>query len=339
MTYAVDLESNVWSRRKFIVPHRRDTSEGGKDLKTDRDIYEMVANQGSRRVRACMEAVIPGHVVDAAFAECEKTIAAKDAQEPLARRIEGLVHAFEKNHKVTAAQIAGWLKRPVKEMLENEFQQLRSIYFGIQSNVTRIEEHFAPPTVADSLAAGRGRTPDGSAGQPARDNPASTSNVQGSSGGTGGAGLADSARTAAEPPAADRASTGSRGGGSVAQQSRGGAPDERSDGRDSRSAAQDSVNHENGIRGKVDDFAELSEGNAGSRAGSAASEGPTQAHVLERIKGAKSVDEINAINKLVAKLPRDQQKDCRLAAGARVRELQAAGAERPQPSGAEPNVE
>src|SRR5690606_13682459 len=64
--YAIDLETNIRISKTFHVRHVRDTKQGKKRLTDSRDIYELVANQGARRLRACILGILPGDVVDAA---------------------------------------------------------------------------------------------------------------------------------------------------------------------------------------------------------------------------------------------------------------------------------
>lgn len=161
-TYCVDLENNTWARRQFVVPHTRDKNEdGGRGnvqqviLKSDRDIYEKIANMGSRRVRACMEQLIPKYIVDAAVDRCRETKSNRDRQTPLADRITRITEAFGKR-SVTPGMLGKWLKgRPLKDMLENEYQDLYAIYTSIKDGYARIEEHFEQPTVAENLATAR----------------------------------------------------------------------------------------------------------------------------------------------------------------------------------------
>src|SRR5690625_902222 len=51
MAYAWDLETNVREEKVFTVPHSRYARGKLNKLTDPRDIYEMVANQGSRRLR------------------------------------------------------------------------------------------------------------------------------------------------------------------------------------------------------------------------------------------------------------------------------------------------
>lgn len=72
--YAWDLETNTKAVRQFAVRHRRDTKTGGYGLTEERDVYELIANQAQRRVRAAILEIIPGDIIDDAIAECEKTL-------------------------------------------------------------------------------------------------------------------------------------------------------------------------------------------------------------------------------------------------------------------------
>ena len=74
--YAWDLETNTKAVRQFSIRHRRDTKKGGYDLTDERDIYELMANQAQRRVRAAILEIIPGDIMEDAVAECEKTMKA-----------------------------------------------------------------------------------------------------------------------------------------------------------------------------------------------------------------------------------------------------------------------
>jgi hypothetical protein len=86
MAYAWDLETNVRQTKVFTVKHIRD-KKGGVSVKLEdqRDIYELTANQGARRMRACILGILPGDIVDAAVEQCDKTLAGNE--EPLIDRV------------------------------------------------------------------------------------------------------------------------------------------------------------------------------------------------------------------------------------------------------------
>ena len=121
--YAWDIETNTRQMKTFQVTHKRHTKKGSYKLEDPRDIYEMVANNGARRLRACILGVIPGDIVDAAVTQCEETLKAKADTSPEATK--RLVEAFKvfgvtKEHlekrlqrkldAITAAQVIGLLK-------------------------------------------------------------------------------------------------------------------------------------------------------------------------------------------------------------------------------------
>ena len=90
--YAWDMETNVKQEKTFQVKHERYTKKGKYALEDPRDIYEMTANQGARRLRACILGIIPGDVIDAAVSQCEQTLKAKADTSPEA--LKKLVEAF-----------------------------------------------------------------------------------------------------------------------------------------------------------------------------------------------------------------------------------------------------
>jgi len=73
-SYAWDIETNTRREIVFQVPHIRHTKKGDYTLTDPREIYELVANQGARRLRACILGLIPGDVQDAAINQCNVTL-------------------------------------------------------------------------------------------------------------------------------------------------------------------------------------------------------------------------------------------------------------------------
>ena len=90
--YAWDVETNTRREIQFQVALRRDTKRGSYELKDGRDIYELVANQGARRLRSCILSVIPGDVVDAALQQCAATMKAN------VRRLRGYESSDREAH-------------------------------------------------------------------------------------------------------------------------------------------------------------------------------------------------------------------------------------------------
>jgi hypothetical protein len=139
--YAWDVERNVRAEKTFQVPHTRYVKEKGNVRLTDpRDIYEIVANQGARRVRACILSLIPGDLVDAALAECEKT--QNDHGDVTADKIKEMVVAFSAvgvNRQVLEA----YLKHRAEESTRAEVKALSRILLSIRDGISKPEEFFA----------------------------------------------------------------------------------------------------------------------------------------------------------------------------------------------------
>lgn len=161
LVVAIDLETNARASRTIIVPHVRDKNDddgnaGGKTVTSQRDIYEVWANVGSRRLRACLEDLIPPHIIGMAFDACQDTLKAAASKKPLADRLREMVPAYGAMG-VTEGMLVKYLGgRPLSEMLEHEYIQLRNIWKSIQSGAQRVDDFFEKASVAESVAASKG---------------------------------------------------------------------------------------------------------------------------------------------------------------------------------------
>lgn len=138
--YAWDIENNIRRATTFSVPHYRDTKQGKKRLVDDRDIYEMCANQASRRMRGCILQVVPGDLVDLAISECEKTLKANlgTVQEQAAKWAK----VFEKEYGVKPESIMRYLGSRPETWTQNDMFRLRKLYNALRDNMTTVEEAF-----------------------------------------------------------------------------------------------------------------------------------------------------------------------------------------------------
>ena len=145
LAYAWDLETNAMSRQEFKVPHTRDTRSGKKTLTDDRDIYEMTANQGARRKRACILSLIPGDVVEAAVSRCEKTLVSKVGD--LGKVIPAMVEKFGKIG-ITKDMIEKRLRHRIDSTQPAEVVQLGNIYNSIQDGMAVVSDFFETESTA-----------------------------------------------------------------------------------------------------------------------------------------------------------------------------------------------
>lgn len=142
MAYAWDLETNTRQTKIFQVPHTRYSKKKGNETLTDpRDIYEMVANNGARRLRACILGVIPGDVIDKAIEQCQLTLKSGNT-EPLIDRVRKMVGVFEKEFSVTKEMIEKYLGCGSDAFSENDFIRLRNVYKSLKDGMAKREDYF-----------------------------------------------------------------------------------------------------------------------------------------------------------------------------------------------------
>ena len=152
LAYCWDLETNTRSTKAFTVRHWRDTRQGGYALKDSRDIYELTANQGARRVRACILAILPGDIVDAAVEACAETLAGKSS-EPLIDRLRKMIQAFvDLGQGVTQEMIVERLGHRLEATSEQELATLRKIYASLRDHMSTPASWFE---AADKNKGGR----------------------------------------------------------------------------------------------------------------------------------------------------------------------------------------
>lgn len=138
--YAWDVETNTRREVTFQVKHERHTKAGSKRLTDPRDIYETVANQGARRVRACVLAVIPGDVVESAVKECEKTLRAKADTTP--EGIAKIVQSFAQ-WGVTKQQLEARIQRRIDAIQPAQIVALKKVYVSLRDGMSSVEDWFA----------------------------------------------------------------------------------------------------------------------------------------------------------------------------------------------------
>ena len=133
-----DLETNTRKRITYVVTHVLDTKKGPKVLTESRDIYELIANQSSRRQRNCILAIIPGDVIEAAVNKCRSTIA--NAGDIEKRRIEIVKMLGE--FDVTPEAIEKRLGKKISAMSGTQYAQLRNIVTSLKDGVSKPSDWF-----------------------------------------------------------------------------------------------------------------------------------------------------------------------------------------------------
>lgn len=147
--YAWDLETNAQSVQNFTNPHIREVGGKAKILTSQRDIYEINANMGARRLRSRILAILPTDLVDMAINECKKTLAGNN-DEPLIDRVKKMVVAFDKIG-VKQDQLEKRLGRKIDTMTIDDFTDYIGIYNAIKQGESKIAEWFEAEKVASDL--------------------------------------------------------------------------------------------------------------------------------------------------------------------------------------------
>lgn len=137
--YAWDKETNTKEERTFEVPLIRYTRKGSYKLTDPRDIYELEANNASRRVRACLQALIPADVIEDAINCCIATQQANVDMSP--DKIKALITAFN-DLGVSQDMIEKRLGRSITAIQAGHVVQLRTIYKSIVDGVGKVSDFF-----------------------------------------------------------------------------------------------------------------------------------------------------------------------------------------------------
>jgi hypothetical protein len=139
LAYAWDLETNFRDERRFTVRHWRDTRQGGYALSEERDIYEVIANMGARRKRACILAVIPGDVTEAAVHQVDVTLKTKIDFNP--ERAKKMLEGFAEYH-VTKEMLEKRIQRRWDSLTPALFLNLGRIFNSLKDGASSIGDWF-----------------------------------------------------------------------------------------------------------------------------------------------------------------------------------------------------
>ncbi|MBN6206235.1 hypothetical protein JYK21_07210 [Ralstonia pickettii] len=142
MAYAWDLETNVRQEKVFTVPHSRKAKGSIKKLDDPRDIYELVANNGARRLRACILGIIPGDIVDKAVEVCNETMRGGN-KGPIKDRIAKSLQLFKEKYGVTQEQIEERIGYNSDAFTEYDLSELGKIFTSLKDGMSKVDDWFS----------------------------------------------------------------------------------------------------------------------------------------------------------------------------------------------------
>lgn len=164
--WCIDLEANNGHKRTFTVPHTIDLKSGNsKKLTADRDIRENNANIATRNMRACMEKMIPTHIIEDVIDKAKRVAAEGDSKQPWEVRLRNMLIAFG-DLGVTKEMLEKRLKHEWKLVNQAEFVEYFQIHQALLKGDASREDFFPEfisedaTTVKDLNAKGAAETAD-----------------------------------------------------------------------------------------------------------------------------------------------------------------------------------
>lgn len=136
--FAWDQQTNARYSRQFIVPHRIRVGGRQRELRED-ELADWIANQAQRRVRTCLENVIPRDVIEEAVDECNRTL--KSSIDLDKSKIMTMIEKFEELG-VTREQIQARIQRSIDAIQPAQYLAMRRIYTSIADGITTAQQAF-----------------------------------------------------------------------------------------------------------------------------------------------------------------------------------------------------
>lgn len=152
--FAWDVETNARQVKVFQVPHVRHTKKGDVRLTDPRDVYELIANNGARRLRACILGVIPGDIVEEAVEACDETMRTKF--EVTKERLAAMVERFAE-FGVTAAQLEARVQCHLAAIKPAQLANLGKIYNSLKDGMSKPADWFEPEGRKDAAEPADGK--------------------------------------------------------------------------------------------------------------------------------------------------------------------------------------
>ncbi|MFE0794695.1 hypothetical protein [Streptomyces mutabilis] len=146
--WAWDVEANTRHVLTFIVPHAKFANKQVQQLVDLRDIYENNANNGARRLREAIFAVIPDFFIDEAEELCRETLNKGDGK-PLEQRIDGAIQVFQQLG-VNADRLEQKLGRTRSNWNGADIAQLLITHKSIQRREIAVDEAFPQARITGS---------------------------------------------------------------------------------------------------------------------------------------------------------------------------------------------
>ena len=138
--FAWDIERNVRRSIRWRVPMKRTTRQGTTNLTDERDRYEMMANMGSRRVRAMLLALIPVAIQTLAVNTIRETLI-NSGRLLSPENLNKLMTAFAKRG-ITDQHLQKFLGHPLEQLTVQDALNLSCVSQSIAHGIGKAEDFF-----------------------------------------------------------------------------------------------------------------------------------------------------------------------------------------------------
>ncbi len=139
--FAWDIEENVRRSMRWTVPMERSTKRGSYALTDQRDRYEMMANMGMRRVRACLMALIPYPILQVAIETVQTTLA--NHSRLINPQAQGRMLEVFAGFGVDRRHIEQYLGHKLDKLSVQEGMNLKSICESLEAGMGKPSDFFA----------------------------------------------------------------------------------------------------------------------------------------------------------------------------------------------------
>ena len=154
-----DFETNAQQSKIFDVDFVRNTRNGSYVVTDEREKYEIMASNGARRLRACMQAGIPSYIVDQAVEACESTLINANKGKSIEDVRNSMLEAFIGLADWVTPEILGnVVNKDFEAVTYQDIVKMRSLYNAIKDGFVKPEQAFGKesedlPTVEEQDAA------------------------------------------------------------------------------------------------------------------------------------------------------------------------------------------
>lgn len=148
--YAWDKEKNNRSVRHITVMHTRDTRDGQKKLRDQKDIDDKIANVAAKQMRGRILALVPKWFSEAAQAECRKTLKG-NTDEPIEHLARKMADNFRR-FGVTIPLIEERIGHKLDEITADDLIDLRGVYNALKEGA-KAAEYFGATSTQEEPAA------------------------------------------------------------------------------------------------------------------------------------------------------------------------------------------